>query len=321
MTKKLNCVIIFVKYLTQLSYICIKQNVFLNIKFLRVKDKMIGEIHKLNVEKKDFFKDKLRLNLFNEQSIVNELNFALNSGQFKVYLQPIYSMSKNKFISSEALIRWHHPVKGIIYPSVFIPIFERNGYISEIDCFVYKTVLKYLRERIKSGKKVIPISVNISRVNFNRLTIYECITSLAREYDIDRNYLRFEVTESAYSDNPEQLMESVKRLHDSGFKILIDDFGSGFSSLNMLTEISADYLKIDKCFVDKLEKFPKTREIVANIIEMAKNLNMKVIAEGVETKKQSEILTKLGADLMQGYFFARPMLIEDFSELLDSEKI
>lgn len=264
-----------------------------------------------------YYDDVLRDALLEEQEIIGEMKRAMEEGQFSVYLQPIYSVTTEQPISAEALVRWNHPVKGQIAPTFFIPIFEKNGFITKLDIFVWEEVCKYLQYRKECGKKMIPISVNVSRINLYNPSLCEEIATLIRRYDLDPSMLRLEITESAYTDNPYQLIEAIKTLRAHEFTIAMDDFGSGYSSLNMLKDIAIDILKIDMNFIDDLQNSARAANVMTSIVRMAKWLNIPVVAEGVETKEQLDFLRGIGCDRIQGFYFAKPMPLEAFDHLLD----
>lgn len=267
----------------------------------------------------NYYNDNIKENILNEEELVNEMENALAQRQFEVYIQPIYDADTRRPVSAEALVRWKHPVKGMIAPDLFIPLFEKNGFITKLDMYVWEEVCRYLSERQEQGKNLIPISVNLSRINFYNPNLPEDISSLVKRYGIKPRYLKLEITESAYKDNPDELLSAMKVLQEKGFKVLMDDFGSGYSSLNMLKDVPVDILKIDMKFIDDLEASDRACNILYSIIQMAKGLKMSVIAEGVETQSQYELLLGMGCDSIQGYYFSRPLSEEDFTKEIDQE--
>ncbi|MEG1528554.1 MAG: EAL domain-containing protein [Clostridia bacterium] len=250
-----------------------------------------------------------------EQEITNEMNYALENGQFHIYLQPQYNIHTNLPCGAEALVRWMHPKKGIILPGKFIPIFERNGFITKLDYYVWEQTCKCLSARREKGIKPYPISVNISRVNTYNPNLVETLLSLVKKYEVEPSLLHLELTESAYTDNPTAMKKTMRQLQDYGFVIMMDDFGSGYSSLSLLKDIAIDILKIDMQFLSKADSPGRSENIIASVIRMAKWLNIPVIAEGVETIEQIEFLRSVGCDYVQGYYYARPMPIEDYDKL------
>ena len=265
-----------------------------------------------------YFDIKLFTSVHHEQEIVNMMNTALEQKQFRVYLQPKYKLDNRRICGAEALARWLHPERGMIMPGDFIPIFERNGFIMKLDEYVWEQVCIILRDELDSGKNVFPISVNISKKDIYNPKLCDIIIGLVEKYDIPPELLQLELTESAYTDNAVLLTDIMKRLHDYGFTMMMDDFGSGYSSLNMLKEIPVDVLKIDLRFLaDKNgETSGKGGSIIASVMRMAKWLNLHVITEGIETQEQADFLRSIGCPDGQGYYFAKPIKIEEYEQLL-----
>ena len=275
---------------------------------------------KLNViERLGVYNSEMSSVLLDEQEIVNEMNIALEEKQFFVQLQPIVDSATKEVAGAEALVRWKHPTKGIIPPGVFIPLFERNGFITKLDLFVREEVCKILADNKKTGFPNIPISVNVSRINLYVSDFCNDLIELVKKYDIDPSLLKIEITESAYSDNPLQLINVTKQFQNNGFTILMDDFGSGYSSLNILKDVPVNVLKIDMQFLDNIEESKRANSILYSIIEMAKKLEMKTIAEGVENKHQFEMLRSMGCDNIQGYFFSKPLSVDEFREYVQRQ--
>ena len=265
-----------------------------------------------------YYDASMREFMLQEQMIVRDMEFALQDEQFTIYLQPIYRPETDSIVSAEALVRWFHPVNGMISPGYFIPVFERNGFIVRLDRFVWESVCKFIRGQIDSGKKVVPVSVNVSRLNFYNLDLLDFLTGLLEKYKLEPWMLKLEITESAYTDNPQQLISIVKMFREQGFAVLMDDFGSGYSSLNMLKNMPIDILKVDMAFIRELEHSPRSVIILRSILGLAKELNMGVVTEGVETKAQLENIMSMGAADIQGYYFSRPLPVEDFKTLLET---
>lgn len=259
----------------------------------------------------------MRDRILKEQMIVRDMEYALADNQFTIFLQPIYRPSTNEIVSAEALVRWFHPESGMISPGYFIPVFERNGFIVKLDRFVWESVCKFLRGRLDAGKKVVPISVNVSRLNFYSYDLLIFLLNLLKKYNLEPGLLKLEVTESAYTDNPSQLMQVIKQFKESGFPILMDDFGSGYSSLNMLKNIDIDVLKVDMAFVREIEVSERARIILLMIIGLASELGMGVVTEGVETQTQLDYITEMGEVDIQGYYFSKPLNLKDFTALFD----
>ena len=269
------------------------------------------------VRRYNFYDVGMRERMLKEQMIVRDMEFALKDNQFTIFLQPIFRPETNEIVSAEALVRWFHPESGMISPGYFIPVFERNGFIVKLDRFVWETVCKFLRSRLDAGKKIVPVSVNVSRLNFYSYDLLIFLLSLLKKYDLESWMLKLEVTESAYTDNPQQLIKVISQFKESGFPILMDDFGSGYSSLNMLKNIDIDVLKVDMAFVREIEHSERARTILLMIIGLAKELGMGVVTEGVETQTQLDYITSMGSVDIQGYYFSKPLAVKDFNALFD----
>lgn len=266
-----------------------------------------------------WYDDGMRANMIREHEVVNQMKSALADGQFHLYYQPQYDYVNGKLIGAEALVRWIHPEKGIIPPGEFIPIFERNGFIYELDRFVWEEVCSQIRQWKDSGAPMPPvtISVNIPRKDLFHPEIVQEISGLTEKYRIQNSELCLEITESAYMDNPAQLIEVVNQFRAKGFSVEMDDFGSGYSSLNALKNVPVDLLKLDMKFLaDEGPDESKGGRILSSVIRMAHNIDLPIIAEGVETQQQADYLKSMGCRYMQGYFFARPMPLEEFRRLL-----
>lgn len=281
----------------------------------------LQEVKKNYLKRWEFFNEGMQQNLMNEQTLINEMEQALNLGQFIIRLQPIYDASTHEIASAEALVRWQHPQKGLISPGVFIPLFEKNGFITKLDMFIWEEVCRLLSENERAGRKNVPISVNVSRINFYNPDLITEIEAITKKYEIDHSMLKFEVTESAYMENPQQLIHEMEKIKEQGFSLLMDDFGSGYSSLNTLKDVPVDILKIDMMFLDHLENSPKATSILYSIIKMAQGLEISVVVEGVETKNQYEMLKSMGCEYIQGYYFSRPLSIVEFQKHLENGRI
>ncbi len=267
-----------------------------------------------------WYEDSMRDDILREHDITSQMKDALALGQFKVYFQPQYNYTKGTLIGAEALVRWIHPEKGVIAPNVFIPIFERNGFIYELDHYVWEQACAYIKNWKNLGMDIPPISVsvNISRKDLYQPDIVEHICSLPDKYGIDPAMLHLEITESAYIDSSELVVRVVGKLQEHGFNVEMDDFGSGYSSLNTLKDVPVDMLKLDMRFLAGKSDGDRGGKILSSIVRMAHEINLPVIAEDVETKTQAEFLKSIGCHFMQGYYFSRPMPAEDFEKLLIS---
>lgn len=260
-----------------------------------------------------YYNNKLRDNALYEQELISNLNTAIADKQLKMFLQP-QTASDGTLLGAEALVRWIHPEKGPIMPGDFIPVFERNGLISYVDMYIWETACKYLRKWKKEGRESLYISVNISPRDFYFLDIYEIFTELIKKYNISTKNLKLEITETAMVMDFKRQLDLINKLRKEGFIVEMDDFGSGYSSLNMLKDIQVDVLKIDMEFLKKAEDEERSKKILEMIINLSKNLQMPVITEGVETEEQVRFLADMGCEMFQGYYFARPMAVEDFEQ-------
>lgn len=258
------------------------------------------------------YDESMREQVLREQELTSEMNGALESGQFEVWLQPQFNHSSGSLIGAEALVRWRHPQKGLIPPGVFIPVFERNGFVYEVDKYVWEQSCALLRKWLDEGRTPLPISVNISRYDIFRDDFYDKLTGLIKKYDISVKLLRLEITESAFAQASEQIIEMVERLKGFGFAIEIDDFGSGYSSLNTLKDVPADVLKLDMKFLEAGKNSGRGGNIIESVVRMAKWLGMPIIAEGVEDKQQADYLKSIGCNYVQGYLYAKPMPVAQY---------
>ena len=269
----------------------------------------------------DFYNDEQHSKELFSERLINDMDKALSERQFKVYYQPKYSIAgdKPKLSSAEALIRWFHPEFGMISPGQFISLFEENGLIQKLDRFVWNEAAAQIRlwkDRYGIG---IPVSVNVSRVDMFNSHLAQILEKITKQNGLENTDLLLEITESAYTDDSDQIIEMVKKLRKCGFRIEMDDFGSGYSSLNMLTSLPIDALKLDMKFIKVICENTKSARLVAIMIDIARLLEVPVIAEGVETKEQMELLKKLGCDIIQGYYFSKPLPPEEFGKLAEKE--
>lgn len=262
-----------------------------------------------------FYDDKLRSEMLRDQAILDCMEEALEQGQFQVKLQPKYKAAGGLFTDAEALVRWCHPEWGMQSPAVFIPLFERNGFITKLDQCVWEKVCQLMQQWDKEGLEPVNISINVSRADVYNVNLVDTLLDLVKCYNIAPKRLHLEITESVYTESPEDIIQNVTRLREKGFVVEMDDFGSGYSSLNMLNRMPMDILKLDMQFIRTEMEMPESRRTLRYIIGLAHWLNLSVVAEGVETKEQLEHLRNLGCDYIQGYYLAKPMDPADFEEL------
>ncbi len=266
------------------------------------------------VENCRFYDDKMRLELLNEKKIEAEMKCALEEKQFKMYLQPKFDIQTNELSGAEALIRWIHPEKGLICPNNFIPIFEKNGFISEIDRFMWEEAVKFINSLKRQNLKMFPVSVNVSRIHINNDYFISELVNLIKKYDINPMFLELEVTESACFEDEEKFKQILNLLKAQKFLISMDDFGTGYSSLNMLRHLPVDIIKLDMGFIKNSITDNATRIILESIVEMANRLGMKTVAEGIETEEQVNYLKNIHCDYGQGYLYGKPLDIETFTK-------
>lgn len=271
--------------------------------------------------KYNYYKDELRNELISEQEITGIMGNALNEKQFILHYQPKYDHSTGTLLSAEALVRWKHPVVGLISPGVFIPIFEKNGFITKLDYYVFEQVCLFLKKCMGKNLPLIPISVNFSRHDIFQPNFVECLEKIRSKYDIPVNLLHVEITESAVVGNSKRANEIVKHLHDFGYIVEMDDFGSGYSSLNVLKEIDFDVVKLDMMFMSNELGNNRGGTIVSSIVRMAKWLKIPVIAEGVETVTQADFLKSVGCNYIQGYLYSKPLPEDEYIEKLSGNTI
>lgn len=262
------------------------------------------------------YDDALRGKLLREKAITDTMEASLAGHQFSVYFQPKYSLNEERMIGAEALVRWIHPEWGFLSPGEFIPLFEKNGFIRCLDQYVWESVCAKLREWKQKGYPLIPVSVNVSRADIYQAHLVDMFCSLIQKYEIDPAYLHLEITESAYTENPDQIISTAEELRSCGFVIEMDDFGSGYSSLNMLSQMPLDILKLDMKFIRNEMAKPVEQSLISDIVNMAHRMHLNVVAEGVETQEQKKRLQTMGCDYAQGYFFAKPMPAAEYEKLL-----
>ena len=252
-----------------------------------------------------------------EVEITSYIPKAIAKHEFKVYYQPKMETETLHLIGAEALVRWQKPDGKFVYPDEFIPYIERSGQIVDVDYYVYRETFRFIAKRLKEGKKVVPISLNVSRVHLNKMHILEYVKELFEEYQIPSDLIEFELTESIYLDNTKKALELVDGLHKLGTKVSMDDFGSGYSSLNLLSRLPIDIIKLDKVFLknDNLQESDKI--IISCVIDMAKRLQITSLCEGVETLEQSDYLKEAGCQIQQGYYFSKPIPQEEFEKFMD----
>ena len=253
------------------------------------------------------------------QKLTYKMNSALKNHEFVAYIQPKVSFRDGSIVGGEALARWMSPDEGMIAPNDFIPLFEQNGFVTKVDFCILEKICSMIRKRKEWGKRVVPISVNQSRIHvYDKMYINKLITTFDR-FGISKDNIIFELTESAFTDNTEDMISLCKRMNQLGYIISMDDFGCGYSSLNMLNILPINELKLDKQFLN--DESDKSRFIIKSIINLAHGLGMKVVCEGVETFEQVDFLRKSGCDIAQGFYYSKPVPLPEFEKLLDIGRI
>lgn len=265
-----------------------------------------------------FYDEQYREEILKTTEIEQDMNLAISDKQFVMYLQPKYNLVTGKICGAEVLARWKHPVKGLIQPNDFIPLFERNGFILRLDEYMWEEACKTLANWRAEGKEPVPLSVNISRYHIKYNDLVSVWKRLIKKYDIPTSYLTLEITETFFYDS-EDLYKVLENLQNMGFRLEVDDFGAGYSSLNMIRQIPVDTIKIDKDFLDKKMTTEKGKIVISHTIAMAKDLKLGVVAEGVETKEHVDFLKSSSCDVAQGFFFAKPMPLEEFNRIYYGE--
>lgn len=256
-----------------------------------------------------------------ELVLLSEIQEGLDKEEFTFFVQPQCDISTGKIVGAESLVRWRHHERGLIPPGVFIPVLEKNGFIADLDRYVWEKVCQWLRDWMNRGYKPVPVSINISRIDIFTMDVVAFLKGLLEKYEIPPRFLKIEITESAYAENDDKIIRTVKQLRDSSFLVMMDDFGSGYSSLNMLKSVAVDVLKIDMCFLDIGEnEEEKGIGILESVVNMARQMKIPIIVEGVENKKQEDFLLKMGCRYMQGYYYYKPMPVEDFEKLISDTR-
>ncbi len=266
------------------------------------------------------YDDVMEKKLLKEKKIASRMTNALKEKEFKIYLQPKYRISNEAFTGSEALVRWISPKFGFLPPNEFIPLFEKNEFIVELDFYILDNVCQYIQNRYENQMDIYRISVNQSRVTISRTDYIKRLRELLKQYTFPRKYIELEITESVFSDNMDEIIKVIEQIKALDCTVSIDDFGSGYSSLNMIRKIPFDVLKLDREFLPQKTFSNKSFQVLESIVEMAKKINVEVICEGVETRNQIDYLEQIGCDLVQGYYFSKPMPIEDFDNYIYRNK-
>lgn len=261
--------------------------------------------------------NNINYDIARKQKLTYKMNKALNNHEFVPYIQPKVSFRDGHIVGGEALVRWMSPEEGMIAPNDFIPLFEQNGFVNKVDFYMLERICAMIKKRSEWGRYTVPISVNQSRMHVYDAVYINKLINTFDKYGINKNNIVFELTESAFTENTDDMIDLIRRMSKLGYNISMDDFGCGYSSLNMLNLLPISELKLDKQFLD--DESEKSRYIIKSIVNLAHGLGIKIVCEGVETAEQVEFLTNIGCDIAQGYYYARPMPMNEFEKLLDGD--
>jgi len=251
-----------------------------------------------------------------ELEIISTIEDALKNHELEAYYQPKIDSRNGKIIGAEALVRWVKSDGTMVYPDEFIPILEKSRQIINVDYYIYNEVFKFIRARLDRGENVVPVSMNVSRQHLKELEIIDYVKNLCEMYKVPARYIEFELTETMCIEKTERVMEFITAFHDMGISVSMDDFGSGYSSLKLLSQIPIDVIKLDRCFLRSRELGDREKIIITSIVNMTKELKMSSLCEGVETLDQSSFLARIGCDAQQGYFYSKPVRLDEFRKLL-----
>lgn len=272
------------------------------------------------VQQVAYFKETMREKMVNEQVLYNELYRAIKNEEMIIYLQGLYNAEK-KIVGAEALVRWKHPVKGILSAGMFVEDLEKDGLIVALDQYIWELACKQLQKWSVEGNEDLFLSVNVSAKDFESIDVCETLLKLVKKYNILPEKLRIEITETTLMDDVDRNLKVIDKLQENGFIVEIDDFGSGYSSLNMLKDICADVVKLDMKFLQKAKDEERSKIILRTMVDLVKKLKMQVVVEGVETEEQFVLLKEYNCDLFQGYYLMHPESIEAFEDKLHVQKI
>lgn len=293
-------------------------------------EKIPSMIDKADLARKSISGESKHLSAYYEESLIEEtrrreyiesqMEEALANGEFVPYLQPKWDMVEDRVAGAEALVRWIKPDGTIIYPNDFIPIFEKNGFVEKLDFYMLESICKYVRRLLDEGKEVFPVSINQSRYLLHNKAYVRMVQDILMKYEVPKDYVELELTETIFFLERDHMVSIMSKLKDINVMLSIDDFGSGFSSLNLLKDIPFDVLKIDRGFLDETATSKASKWILLKIVEMAEGLGVSVVCEGVETKEQAEMLKEIGCHIAQGYLYAKPMPLQEFEERFNHKR-
>lgn len=282
----------------------------------------VGHAKKEQGEHISIYNVKERYQVENEYRVISEFMNALKNDEVTFYLQPQVRISNKHLVGAEALARWIKPDGTVVPPIAFIPILEKYGFITDLDKYIWEKVVKYVKERLNKKENLVPISLNVSRVDVDAMDVAQYFRDLIKKYNVPAHNIKLEITESAYIEESERIIELLQALRKDGFVVMMDDFGSGYSSLNMLSHVKVDAIKLDAGFLRiNKRQYDKTIHIIESVINLTKQIAVPLIVEGVETKEQVEFLDGLGCEYVQGYYYYKPLPIKDFEELISKKDI
>lgn len=267
----------------------------------------------------NYYNEEIRKKLLNERFMEETMESALFNREFKVYYQPKYNLNTNEYTGAEALVRWQKSDGSVIPPGDFISFFEKKGFITRIDMYVLREVCKDINNWINEGKEPVKVSVNVSKIDYYKESFLSDIVKIIDSYNIPHKYIELEMTETLAAENLDEFIEFANKCREAGFEVSMDDFGSGYSSLTMLKDLPIDIIKLDKSmFIDDIldDRFKKAKVIIEHIINLCKELDIEVVAEGIEREEIVDLLRKMKCDLIQGYYFGKPMEVNEFQKLV-----
>lgn len=262
------------------------------------------------------YDDRDRQRMGREKLLEMKMRKALNNGEFVPYLQPKYELQEETVAGAEALVRWMDPDEGMIFPGEFIPLFEKNGFVIELDLYMFEQVCRMVTEWSRQGKKIVPVSVNLSRSHFDVPDFFQDYVNILERYEVPPKAIEIELTESLFYNDITSLNVLVSTIHEHGLSCSIDDFGSGYSSLNMLKDVQVDALKLDRVFFENGVDDKRGKNVVESVLKLAQALELHTISEGIEERGQVDFLKSMNCDLIQGYVFAKPMPVPEFEQLV-----
>lgn len=275
--------------------------------------------HKMAKREEDitsiWYDEKLIEKINLENKYKEQMRHGMETDEFQMYLQPKVGLSDLELIGAEALVRWNMADNGLIFPDAFIPLFEKNGSIVELDYYMLKKVCVFLRSKLDKGQPVFPISVNVSRVTLYHDKFYDTVLQIVDSYGLPHRYVEMEITESAFNEVTDGVLQTIQRLRNAGFHISMDDFGAGYSNLNTFSRLPIQIIKLDRAFMLGVEENKRIKGILSSVIDMAHAMEIKVVCEGVEREEHVQLLREIGCDYAQGYYFSKPISVDQFQKL------